>query len=352
MSAYVREQCGESKTFQYKGEKPDRVEIDDPERLIRVTEYCRSLLRWHEELRRDAIANRSDVAIALAVLARRREGLLWQGKESSDILPKLNGINPQGANISELITTLVVSNEDIGLSSASLDAMDMTFIELSDDHPFVSAVTSLFIKHGPVVGPRSLSGCNLMRASLRLNRFFPMVEGANLSFANIQDAVCSSGHFRGSILASANFTGATAKEAQFGVAYAKGAIFDYADLEGTEFNGALLQDARFYGANLSRACFDGADLENTILAGSLLVDADLSGAKNLSADELEKAFGTVNTQIPDYMERPIYWVDNERVINGWKNFRSSQGKPVKEQIQPTGHSVFRSDIFIPPKAWF
>ena len=352
LSAYVREQCGEARTLRYEGGNPDDVGIGDPERLKRIIEYCRALRGWHEELRTRPPADRADVAIALTVLARRREGLRWRGPESNETNPKLDRINLQGARIGELAKALVIPDEDIGLSSASLDAADMAFIELSDDHPFVSAVVALLIEYGPMVGPRCLSGVNLSGATLRFRKFFPRVECADLSFADMEGARCSSGHFRGTILASANLNSATAKETQFGVAYARRAIFDYADLEGAEFNGALLQEARFFGANLSGSCFDGADLEGTVFAGALLAGTDLRGSKNLTSGALRQAFGTVDTLIPNDLERPGTWVDRDRVVDGWRRFREHHGQPVREEAETESQPVVRADIFVPPGEWF
>ena len=80
LSAYIREQCGKPSVFEYDGENLDEEGIPIHEREVRVRAWCEALWAWLTKLGQSPAANRADVAVALKVISRRREGRHWKAK--------------------------------------------------------------------------------------------------------------------------------------------------------------------------------------------------------------------------------------------------------------------------------
>jgi uncharacterized protein YjbI with pentapeptide repeats len=75
-----------------------------------------------------------------------------------------------------------------------------------------------------------------------------------------------------------------------------------ANLTGAELNQADLASAELIGADLTGARLYRADLTEAYLHG-----AGLSGAAGLSQEQLDAAFGTMRTELPDDLQRPASW---------------------------------------------
>ena len=71
--------------------------------------------------------------------------------------------------------------------------------------------------------------------------------------------------------------------------------------------GANLRKANLGGANLERANQLGANLEEAYLEETNLEKANLVGAEGLTQQQLNKAFGSESTKLPDHLQRPAHW---------------------------------------------
>lgn len=101
-----------------------------------------------------------------------------------------------------------------------------------------------------------------------------------------------------------------------------------ADLEGARLNGADLTHARLdgaklAGANLTEALLDHADLTGAFLDQAVLFGADLSNTRNLTASQLETAYGDASTRLPATVAPPANWFpsasaeDFDKEYLGW-----------------------------------
>ena len=332
LSAYVREQCGEPSTFGYDGEDPDEDGITTQEQVKRLGAWSVAMWKWSSELRKNPPADRADVVAALTVLARRKEGRNWTGSEEKEVQPGLSGANLQGANLKEIMKGLAQDNTTI--SAAYLEGARLSGFEIEK-----SAVLGAQMKYDPsigyLIGPKSLAGAIIMSLTIKEAEFFPILDGAELSFANMDAAKCSGASFRGTRLGRANFESAIAQKAKFGVTDARYANFDGADLSNAEFVGALLRETTFVGANLRDAKFGGAFLRGAKFEGALLVGTDLTGANEIEADMLEKAFGTADTPLPNGLAQPEHWKDEASAVEQWKAGLTRDGE------RRTGRRVIR-----------
>jgi len=76
--------------------------------------------------------------------------------------------------------------------------------------------------------------------------------------------------------------------------------------------GANLRKANLGGANLERANQLGANLEEAYLEETNLEEtnlekANLVGVEGLTQQQLNKAFGSESTKLPDHLQRPAHW---------------------------------------------
>ena len=321
LSVYVREQCGKPSTFVYDGEDPDEDGIAKSEHGKRLTAWYKALWIWLAELKKEPPANRADVVVALTALSRRKEGRNWTvPDDEQEIQPNLSGVNLQGANLSDMTKGLV--EENTGILHAHLEGVAFSGFYLEG-----SSVVRPIVQHefkGARLVARQLVGASLIGLTLKNAEPFPILDGADLSFAHMDGANCKESRFRGARLVRADFKNANVCNAKFGVANASNAEFDGADLSHTEFIRALLHDVTFVGTNLSHAIFEGAFLRGAKFEGALLIGTDLTGAKELEVGMIEKAFGTTDTFLPSGMARPKHWKDSASADEAWRSFRNKE----------------------------
>jgi uncharacterized protein YjbI with pentapeptide repeats len=82
-----------------------------------------------------------------------------------------------------------------------------------------------------------------------------------------------------------------------------------------DLSGASLRDANMSGADATNAIFRGADFAGARLDGTILRGADLSGARNLTTEQLARAFIDDRTVLPAYIDRERL---RERVVHAHK----------------------------------
>jgi uncharacterized protein YjbI with pentapeptide repeats len=123
---------------------------------------------------------------------------------------------------------------------------------------------------GELMKRYALGGRNFQSADLT---------GAQLAFADLQDA-----NFISAKLTGANLRHAQLDGAKLVIADLSQANLNYATLQRAKLVGAILRDAQLSGANLSRADLSDTDLSNARLVGAKLVGAKLIGADLSGAD--------------------------------------------------------------------
>ena len=321
LSVYVRHHCREPSFFQYADSDPDEEGLSAKEKEQRLWDWCRSLRTWVEGLRNNAPANRADVTVALTVLGRRREGRQWTARLEDEPQPDLGRVNLQGWRM--VNDEHFLHDAELGLRDAYLEGASMSGFHIED-----SNILGIQIQHKvthSLVSPRSLIGASLLALTLRSAQYFPILDGADLSFAHMDGAKCENASFRGARLVRADFKNATVRNARFGCANASGAEFDGADLRQTEFIGTLLQDVSLVGANLSGSVFHGAVFHDTELEGALIVRTDFTGARGLEARMIDQSFGTSDTRLPSGLAKPDHWTDRASAIEKWTRFRRERG---------------------------
>ena len=322
LSAYVREQCGQPSRFTYEGDDPDEEGISVLEKTTRLRDRANAYREWLGDLWQSAPASREDVQVALKVLSRRKEGRRWTvPKGYSEVRPMLSGANLQGARLSYITEGLI--SEDTGISNAHLEAagFDGFVIEGSC---LIGLKVQHEVSHSAVV-PKSLKGVNVFALTLRNSELFPNLDGATFSYAHLSETKPVNASFRGSILVGADLRHSELINAKFGMANASHAKFNGADLTEAEFLSALLQETQFVAANLSNAQFQYSILREANFEGALLVRADFAGARKLNLEVLEKAFGSLDTVLPDGVPLPAHWSDECSAIRRWQEFREANG---------------------------
>jgi curved DNA-binding protein CbpA len=90
-----------------------------------------------------------------------------------------------------------------------------------------------------------------------------------------------------------------------------GADLEGARLVGADLTHARLDGAKLSGADLTDAMLDQADLTGAVLDQAVLFGAKLSGIRNLTAAQLENAYGDASTTLPDNILPPHSWFPNE-----------------------------------------
>ena len=90
---------------------------------------------------------------------------------------------------------------------------------------------------------------------------------------------------------------ANLEEVNLRKAYLGRAYLAEANLQGANLGGTNLENTNLEWANLRKAYLGGANLEN----------ADLLGAEGLTQQQLNKAFGSESTKLPDHLQRPAHW---------------------------------------------
>lgn len=139
-----------------------------------------------------------------------------------------------------------------------------------------------------------LAGANLSRANLVAVRLDSAnLDGAYLDYSNLSRASLSRANLNGASLFQASLAGASLAGAN--LAYVK---LDGASLASANLDGASLYHTRLNGASLYYARLNGA-----FLRGARLNSADLSEAIGLTREQIELAWLTEWTQLPESLEK-------------------------------------------------
>ena len=321
LCSYVRQHCGAPLQFQFGGKDPDEPHISNQEREVRLKLWHQALNHWVKELREAPPANRPDVFAAISVLCRRKEGRSWTRANLYEFQPDLSQINLQGANFSEITAEIV--RDEMHFSNAFLEGVVLSGTQLEGCelmYPIPQETAS-----GTGAGPVSLIGARIENLKLLRPNTLPILDGADLRGAILNEIRGHGARLRGATLRSAQFRLAQARDAKFGFADLTGASFDDADLRWAEFMGAVLNETSFVGANLEGAVFRGASLEAAKLEGALLVNTDLRGTNDLAFGAIANAFGAADTPLPSNLDRPAHWIDHFAAFEKWKEFRMERG---------------------------
>ena len=305
LAAYIREHCRDPKFFDDKG--------------LVGKELRQEREKWIESLRENPPADRSDVSAALTVLSRREKNRNWKSSTSDpETQPDFTGANFQGStlwNKSEGLARKDTNLRLADLSGASLERANLSGAYLAE---------AKF--EGAYLFGADLSGASLERANLsdiylwRANLSGAYLAEANLSGANLRGIV-----FDGAILSAVNLSDADLERVDLSGnslwrADLSGADLWCADLEGATFAGASLAEANLKGADLEKANLSDADIRGANLEGALLVGAQLKDSKGLTDEMIQKAFGDVDTSLPDGITRPEHWGSGKDAIEQWQAF--------------------------------
>ncbi len=154
--------------------------------------------------------------------------------------------------------------------------------------------------------------------------------GYSFAGINFSNSILDNVDFSHATLTKVNFSHATLIDATLIEATLIEANLIKADLTGADLTGANLSDADLtgadltgadlIGANLSDADLTGADLTGADLTSANLLGADLFYAKNLKQDQLEKADGDEDTEIPKGLDLPEHWRDDYQEPD-WDEYR-------------------------------
>jgi len=184
-------------------------------------------------------------------------------------------------------------------------------------------------KKSLVLQGSDLSGANLGEADFSMTN----LSDSSLAGANFEKANLMRTWFNGANIEKANFTRVEAYRSSFANAAAAGAVFSGAELERADFSGARLTGANFEKAELGRANFDGAtltgtrfplanlsraDLTSAVFEGPLSFDRafmfltrieglDLSAATGLEQSQIDLACGDAKTKLPAGLKTPTSW---------------------------------------------
>jgi len=110
------------------------------------------------------------------------------------------------------------------------------------------------------------------------------LEGAHLSYVNLEFAYLEGASFKGAYLKDASFEGAKLFGVNLEGAYLEDAYLMNAKLDGANLKRANLKDSHLDGASLK-----GANLEDANLESTNLKDANLKNVKNMSLEQIKRA---------------------------------------------------------------
>ena len=247
------------------------------------------------------------LAILDIVNDNRKEWEKWEG-----FRPKLQYVNFQNMDLSH--------SDLIGFDfqNAHLEKAQLQFTHLEGAN-----LAGAYLKEVNLVGAylkeARLEGANLERALLAGTR----LEGARLMNAHLESARLTGAH-----LERVYLTGAHLESARLAFAYLEEAHLEMAHLEGADLTRAHLEKA-----NLMVAHLEGADLANAYLQAANLAGANMLGAKNLTQEQINKAFGDGGTKLPGDLTAPPHWpkeeLDMSENIEEWLKWRKD-----KKNYQP------------------
>lgn len=166
------------------------------------------------------------------------------------------------------------------------------------------------------------------------------MEGAQLNGARLQGAKLNGARLQGAELNGAQLQGAELNGARLQGAQLKGARLqgvelNDARLQAAKLNGARLQAAKLNVARLEGAEFIGARLEGAEfiaaqMNGAALFDVEMKNVAEISANQINSAFGDASVILPVGMDRPDHWPNWELPLtcdNGyyteWRKWRGN-----------------------------
>ena len=188
-----------------------------------------------------------------------------------------------------------------------------------------------------------LNGAQLQGADLSQAQ----MEGANLRDARLEVASLYNTYLQEAHLSYANLLACNLKYARLQDANLMLSTLNEVFLENAQLTGASLPIASMHNAALADAGLQGVDLQNAILVQAIffrtefdaetnLKDADLTGAMfrrvdlsplNISAEQLNTAFGDGSVTLPDHIDWPAHWpresVDYDEFEKQWRAFQAS-----------------------------
>lgn len=136
--------------------------------------------------------------------------------------------------------------------------------------------------------------------------------GANMAGANLTAAEFSRSNFQRANLVGADLTNSELSRSDFTEADLTGAIMAKAELPRIVLASAVVSGVTFTFSNLARADLRGVNFEDADFTGAymfltVIEGADLSRTKGLSADQLDMACGSAETQLPSGLTAPEGW---------------------------------------------
>lgn len=139
-----------------------------------------------------------------------------------------------------------------------------------------------------------------------------IMAGVDLQRADLQRAVLDGADIRGGNLDGANLNALTAVAVDMRGVSMRGVTALRADLHNADFRGALLQDCDLgrtdlHGADLRGTALSGAKLEHVDLREVNVCGVDLSKASGLRQEQIDQAFGDIETLLPPGFARPSRW---------------------------------------------
>ena len=175
-----------------------------------------------------------------------------------------------------------LSDQDLSFSVQDFSWLDLSTNQVGGLHRYIWGRVNLQganLSYAQLQGAKlwlaQLQGANLAGAYLQNAKLLDAkLQGTDLSEAQLQDAILFSAQLQGAKLVGADLQGANLTRAQLQDAKLAEAEMQGAKLARADLQGANLADAQMQGADLEEAHLQGANL-----AGAELQYADLSGAE-------------------------------------------------------------------------
>jgi uncharacterized protein YjbI with pentapeptide repeats len=152
--------------------------------------------------------------------------------------------------------------------------------------------------------------------------------GARFHLAHFESASFNEAHLEGAMLTGAHIEGAWLNEAALTGAWLNDAHLEGASLGKSRLDNALLDKAHLEGAWLRGANLHGASLSDGLLVDAFLDGAYLGQAEMVAQEQIEAAWGTKDTVLPDNCARPLNerWLPEEvdvRVLDDrWERWKA------------------------------
>ncbi len=203
------------------------------------------------------------------------------------------------------------SDNDIAVRLGGIYALERIAIDSEKDHWTIMEIITTYIRDKTRAPTNSEKPSSDIQAALwvlgrrmytRETKAYTVLylSGANLKGANLFRA-----HFEKAWMRNTNLEKAQLQEIHLEEANLERSYLVKADLTEANLKRANLSNAHLEGANLSAVNLQGANLTGTHLEG-----VDLSKTLGLTQDQIESAYGDVNTILPngDFWQRPESWL--------------------------------------------